>query len=133
MFTENSQCCLHNDDLESPLKELRLSFLFLLESSSFFFFLFFSFWRDSGFFSHFFSPSLLAGAKGSPVWVLTLGSGEEGRKFQQLWVRSECGRAALAGLVYPAKVSISHLFSGNNLSVGDQFTEYLIAVQTVWQ
>jgi len=47
----------------------------------------------------FFSPSLLDGDKGSPFWVLTLGTGGEGGKFQQLWVRNGCGRTALAGFI----------------------------------
>lgn len=79
----------------------------------------------------FFSPNLFDGGKGSPAWVLTLDSGGEDGEFQQLWVRNECGRTALAGFILPANVSISHLFNGNNLSVGDQFSEYLIAAQTV--
>ncbi|KAK2538487.1 hypothetical protein Q9233_002347 [Columba guinea] len=45
------------------------------------------------------SINLLGEDKGSPAWILTVSSVGEGGKFQQLWVRNECGRTALAGFI----------------------------------
>lgn len=83
-FWENNWCCFHSLDLESPLKQLWLFFPFLLKSV-----------MVASFCICFFFLQL------ERELCLHPDPGSEGDsgKLQQLWVRNECGGAALAGFI----------------------------------